>query len=91
VAQHVRVDRKGESGATADALDEAVDGIRRERATALGGEDKGRIRGLPAQLAQGSHLVASQRMGATVPRPAASKACESLNRARTSFTTATGS
>jgi hypothetical protein len=61
VAQHVRVDRKGESGATADALDEAVDGIRRERATALGGEDKGRIRGLPAQLAQGSHLVASQR------------------------------
>jgi hypothetical protein len=34
VAQHASVDRKGEAGARADALDVAVDGIGRERAAA---------------------------------------------------------
>jgi hypothetical protein len=54
VAQHMGVDRKGEAGAHADALDESVDGVRRERAAALGGEDE-----VPAQLAQRSHLQRS--------------------------------
>jgi hypothetical protein len=54
--------RKGEAGAIADALDEPVDGVGRERAAALGGEDEGRVRELPAQFAQRSHLVAAQRM-----------------------------
>ena len=38
VAQHVGVNRKSESGALADALDQLVDRIRREWAAALGGE-----------------------------------------------------
>jgi hypothetical protein len=38
MAKHVRVNRKGEACARAEALDEPVDGVGRERATALGGE-----------------------------------------------------
>jgi hypothetical protein len=67
MAQHVGVDWKGEAGARADALDEPIDGIRRERPAALGGEDEGRVRALPAQLAQRSHLVAAQRMALGLP------------------------
>jgi hypothetical protein len=33
-----------------------------ERAAALGGEDEGRVRRLPSQLAQRSHLVTAERM-----------------------------
>jgi hypothetical protein len=43
-----------------------VDAIRRERAAALGGEDKGAVGELAAQLAQGSHLVAAERMAPSV-------------------------
>jgi hypothetical protein len=44
VAQHVNV-HGGQSGSlAADALDEAIDGIGRERAAALGREDEGRLR-----------------------------------------------
>jgi hypothetical protein len=39
VQQHVGVDAR-QSGARADALDQPVDGIRRERAAALGGKDE---------------------------------------------------
>jgi hypothetical protein len=60
VAQHVRVHRKGEASAGADALDQAINRTGGERTTALGGEDKSRIGRLPAQLAQRSHLVAAQ-------------------------------
>jgi hypothetical protein len=42
MAEHVNVNRKGEAGARADALDEFVDRIGRERAAALGGEHEGR-------------------------------------------------
>jgi hypothetical protein len=31
VPEHVRMDRKGEAGAVADALDQSLDGVRRER------------------------------------------------------------
>ena len=52
VPEHVSVDRKGESSTRADALDEPVDRIGREPAAALGGEDEGRDRGMPAQPTQ---------------------------------------
>jgi hypothetical protein len=35
VAEHVRVDLKGEAGARANPLDQAIDGIERKRAAAL--------------------------------------------------------
>jgi hypothetical protein len=60
VVQDVGVNRKGEAGARADALDEPIDGVGRERAAALGGEDEGAVSELPAQLAR-SHLVAAHR------------------------------
>jgi hypothetical protein len=53
----------GEASAGADALDQAVDRIRHERAAAFGGEHKGAVGKLPAQLAQRSHLVAAERRG----------------------------
>jgi hypothetical protein len=40
------------AGALADPLDQAVDGIRGERATAFGGEDEPAVGELPAQLAE---------------------------------------
>jgi hypothetical protein len=61
--EHVDVDRKGESGARADALDQAIDGIGRERTAALSGEDEGRIKGLPGQLTQYAHAATR------IPRP----------------------
>jgi hypothetical protein len=45
--QHVSVNRNGEAGALANALDEPIDGNGREWSAALGGEDEGRIRALP--------------------------------------------
>jgi hypothetical protein len=36
--------------------------LRTAPAAALGGEEEGRVRGLPPHLAQRSHLVAAQRM-----------------------------
>jgi hypothetical protein len=39
-----------------------IDRIGRERPATLGGEHEGAVGGLPAQLAQRSHLVAAQRM-----------------------------
>jgi hypothetical protein len=50
MAQHVGMDGEGKTGAHADALDQAVDGVGRERPAAFGGEDEGRVRALPAQL-----------------------------------------
>ncbi len=58
VAEHVSVNWKGKAGARADALDQPIDGIGREASTALSGEDEGRFREVPAQLAQDSDLVA---------------------------------
>jgi hypothetical protein len=54
MAEHVSVDRKGEAGAAADALAQPIDGIGRERAAALRGEDEGAVGQLPPQHAQGS-------------------------------------
>jgi hypothetical protein len=45
--------------ALADALDEPVDRIGRERAAALRGEHERTVGKLPAQLARRSHLVAA--------------------------------
>lgn len=53
---HVGVDRR-QAGTLADALQMAADGIGRERAAALGGEDEGAVRELPAQLAQRADLL----------------------------------
>ena len=36
VPQHVRMDLQGQIGAFADALDKAIDGVRRERPSPLG-------------------------------------------------------
>jgi hypothetical protein len=68
----VNVNRKGEACALANALDQAVDGVGRERSAALGGEHERAILGLPAQLAERPHLVAAQRVRArlAVLRPA---------------------
>jgi hypothetical protein len=51
MSKHVRMDQKGEAGALADVLDEAIDCVRRERPAALGGEDEGRIRGISIRRA----------------------------------------
>jgi hypothetical protein len=54
----------GKAKRCADAFDQAVDRIGRERAAALGGEDEGAVGELLAQLAQDADLVAAERMGA---------------------------
>ena len=64
MAEHVSVDREGEAGALADALNQPIDGVGRERSAALGGEDEGLVRRLPPQLPQRSDLVAGERTGA---------------------------
>jgi hypothetical protein len=67
MAKHVNVNRKGESGWGADALDQSDDGIRRERPAAFGGEHKGAVEILPAQLAQRS--TSSPRSGCALGLP----------------------
>jgi hypothetical protein len=62
VVQHVRMNQKGKASALADALDQPVDRVGRERAAALDGEDESRVRALSAQLAQGADLIAAERM-----------------------------
>ena len=64
VAEHVRMHQKIEAGALADALDQAVDGIRGERATASGGEDEPAVGELAPQLPQGPDFLASERVNA---------------------------
>jgi hypothetical protein len=66
VTQHVGVDARW-PGALADALDEPVDGIGRERSAALGGEDERRVWALPPQIAQRADLVAAERMRGRLP------------------------
>jgi len=48
MAQHVEVDGKWNAGPLADDLDQPVDGVRRERRAALGGEDHSRCRDIPS-------------------------------------------
>ena len=67
VSQHVRVHGKAEAGARADAFNELVGGIRREQPAAFGREHEGRVGRLPAQLAQGPHLVTAERVNARLP------------------------
>ena len=45
--QHVAVHRKVEAGARADALDQSIGGVGRERTAALGRKDVARVRELP--------------------------------------------
>jgi hypothetical protein len=56
--KHMGMDGEGEAGALADALDEPIDGIGRERVAAFGGEHEGRVPELRAQLAQRSDFAA---------------------------------
>jgi hypothetical protein len=60
--EHVGVD-SGQSASPADALDVAIDGVRRERPSALSREDEARARELPAQLAQRADLIVAEPMG----------------------------
>jgi hypothetical protein len=53
------VNRKGEASARADALDQPIVSVRRERAAALSREHEGAVGGLPSQLAQRPNLVAT--------------------------------
>jgi hypothetical protein len=65
VAQHVGVDGERQARPLADALHQSVDRVARERAAALGGEDEGRIRGMPARSSRSARTsVVAQRMGA---------------------------
>jgi hypothetical protein len=51
-----------QAGAVADRLNQPVDGIRRERRAALGGEDVAAVRELLAQCCQHAQLVAPDRV-----------------------------
>jgi hypothetical protein len=62
------MNRKGEASARANALDEFVDRIRRERAAAFRGEDLGRARRLQALLAERTR-VSSLRNRCTLGLP----------------------
>ena len=53
---------EGHSGARAYALDKPIDGVRGERAAALGGKDVTAIGKLPAQLPQCLELVTAERV-----------------------------
>jgi hypothetical protein len=78
MTQHVNVNRKGEACARADALDQPIDRIGRERTAALGGEDEGRIKGLLAQLTQYA------RVATRIPRPDPATPSESTPTGRAS-------
>jgi hypothetical protein len=64
ITKHVSVDLERQAGALTDPLDQAIDGVGRERAAALGGEHEAAVRELPAQCAQGSHFITMNRMRA---------------------------
>jgi hypothetical protein len=70
--------RKGETGAGADALDQPIYGIGRERAAALGGKDEGRVRRESAQLAQGAHLVAAATSSSNGPSQGPNRAATNV-------------
>jgi hypothetical protein len=62
--RHVGVNRKGEAGALADALDQPIDGVGCERAAALGGDDEGRVRRLPSTARSSVLSVSAARRAA---------------------------
>ena len=61
VPQHVGVNFEGEAGALANALDQPINGIRREWSASLRLEDVA-SRGLALEFAKGAQLVAADRM-----------------------------
>ncbi len=65
--QHAGVDREIEARARADALDQPIGGVGRERGAALGRKDVARLRELPAKLAQCPDLVPAERVNARFP------------------------
>jgi hypothetical protein len=71
VAQHVGVDPKGQLGPIADGLHEAIDGVSRKGAAALGFKDES-TRRIALQLAQHAQFVAADGMhrGLAVLHPA---------------------
>ena len=68
VAEHVGMHREIEASALANAFYQAIDGVRRERAAALGRKHKAAVRELPAKLAQGPDFVAAERVNARACR-----------------------
>ena len=48
--EHVAVNREGKAGTLANALDQPINGVGRERAAPLGREDEATVGKLPAQL-----------------------------------------
>lgn len=66
VARHVGADGESVAGARADALNQAIDGIGRERSAPLRRKHKAAIGKLPA-LAQRPNFVAAKRANASAP------------------------
>jgi hypothetical protein len=62
MAQHVDVDAKRQRRSLPNRLNLAVHCVSGERSTALSGEYEGRVRKLPAKLAEHTHFIAAQRM-----------------------------
>jgi hypothetical protein len=59
---HVSMNLEIEAGALPNAFDQAIDGVRCERATALGRKDKAAVRELSPNFAQSPDFVAAQGM-----------------------------
>ena len=56
------MDREIETRALANALDQAIDGVRGERSAPLGRKDEATVGELPAQLPECPDLVAAERV-----------------------------
>jgi hypothetical protein len=65
--QHVDVNREVKAGALANALDQSIGCIRRERTVPLGRKDIARVRKLPVKLAQRPDLVPPERVTRFLP------------------------
>jgi hypothetical protein len=66
-AQHVSMNLEIEASALANALNEAINRVGRERPATLSREDKAAVGELPSKLAQCPDLVAAQRMHTGFP------------------------
>jgi hypothetical protein len=67
--EHVAMDGEVESSPLADALDQSVHCVWRERAAAFRAEHVARVGILPVKLAQCSQLIATDGMGSRLDAP----------------------
>jgi hypothetical protein len=79
MTQHVRMYREVEASPFANALDQTVNGVGRERTAPLGAEDEVAVRELPLQLTQCPYFVAEKRVNAgfAILDPANIQGCRS--------------